>query len=141
MQFIHVFFFLDINECDKNPCDKKSENCNNTPGSYTCKCKKGWVRSKKGECKKKKKKTKTKKGTKKGQSKTWQEEVFDEILSGKAFVTEEQIRFIGLAHAVLFAIFLVLFKHAQYHILAVLAAIYAVAISYLYVKYGKDLHY
>jgi len=53
----------DMNECLTNPCDKTSENCNNTPGSFNCKCKKGWVRTKKGACKKKtvkKKKDKTK---------------------------------------------------------------------------------
>lgn len=48
----------DINECSTNPCDKKTENCNNTPGSYSCKCKKGFVRTKKGLCKKKTKKSK-----------------------------------------------------------------------------------
>lgn len=43
----------DIDECEAKPCKVKGEKCNNTPGSYTCKCKKGWVRTKDNDCKKK----------------------------------------------------------------------------------------
>jgi len=44
----------DIDECKLNkPCNKDTENCSNTPGSYKCKCKQGYVRTKKGDCKKK----------------------------------------------------------------------------------------
>jgi len=42
----------DLDECSTKPC-KKGEKCYNTHGSYKCKCKKGWVRTKDGDCKKK----------------------------------------------------------------------------------------
>ena len=43
----------DTDECKSNPCKIKGEKCHNLPGSYNCKCKKGWVRTKKKDCKKK----------------------------------------------------------------------------------------
>lgn len=129
----------DINECASNPCDKKTENCQNQLGTYTCKCKKGWVRTKQGKCKKKSKSNeKKKKGTKKAKSQTWEEQLNDDILSGKAFLTEEHIRMFGLAHSVFFALVLILFKYGRYY---VLAAVYAVAMSYVYVKHGKNFFY
>jgi len=43
----------DLNECATKPCKKEGEKCSNTHGSYKCLCKKGWVRTKDGDCKKK----------------------------------------------------------------------------------------
>jgi len=59
----------DIDECTSHPCDKKTENCHNQPGTYKCQCKKGFVRTKAGDCKKKSKNTKTKKKKSKEQGK------------------------------------------------------------------------
>lgn len=30
--------FIDINECDRDPCTEDGAVCENTPGSYTCTC-------------------------------------------------------------------------------------------------------
>lgn len=35
--------FLDINECSASQCDIASTECVNTPGSFHCKCRKGFA--------------------------------------------------------------------------------------------------
>ena len=37
-------FFLDINECYKNPCDTNAK-CTNNPGSFICACNPGYTGS------------------------------------------------------------------------------------------------
>ena len=40
---LHIFLcFPDINECDSDPCQNNGE-CENTPGSYYCKCPQGYL--------------------------------------------------------------------------------------------------
>lgn len=39
---IYLFLFLDINECISSQCDIASTECVNTPGSFSCKCRKGF---------------------------------------------------------------------------------------------------
>jgi len=51
----------DVDECKLKPCKIKGEKCHNSPGSYSCKCKKGWVRTKQNDCKKKSESKKLKK--------------------------------------------------------------------------------
>lgn len=51
----------DIDECKLKPCKIKGEKCHNSPGSYSCKCKKGWIRTKQNDCKKKSESKKIKK--------------------------------------------------------------------------------
>lgn len=40
---LHVVFVLDINECAASQCDVASTECANTPGSFHCKCRKGFA--------------------------------------------------------------------------------------------------
>nr|XP_002126724.2 uncharacterized protein LOC100184765 isoform X1 [Ciona intestinalis] len=44
------FTCTDIDECTGNPCNAVSENCTNTPGSYKCDCKPGYVRANETSC-------------------------------------------------------------------------------------------
>lgn len=37
-----AFFFLDVNECNNNPCENGAT-CSNTEGSYKCTCTPGWT--------------------------------------------------------------------------------------------------
>ena len=131
-----LFSFADINECKNNPCDKKTESCNNTPGSYNCKCKKGFVRTKKGHCTKKKE---NKKKSKKGTKKTWKDQLHDDILSGKAFQRDELVRLFAFGHVFLLAISMILYKYGRFYLLAVLGAVYGVVISLIYTRYAKDI--
>jgi len=129
----------DINECSNDPCNKKTENCNNTPGSYSCKCKKGWVRTKQGDCKKKKTKTKkkNKKGTKK--EKSWKDDLYDDIMSGKAFEKEENFRKFMYGHVVVAAFLMIMYRYRCYNLLALSVGCYAVVASYVYTKHGKNI--
>ena len=36
-------FFLDVDECEKNPCVAPSE-CRNTDGGYECECPPGFIK-------------------------------------------------------------------------------------------------
>ena len=145
--FLCILLSLDIDECTSHPCDKKTENCHNTPGTYKCQCKKGFVRTKAGDCKKKTKNTKTKKkkkspteqGTKK--KATWKDKLYDDILSGKAFEREENFRKFLYGHALVAALLLVMYKHRSFNLMAVLCAVYAVVVSYVYANYRKEIFY
>ena len=39
--------YLDVNECDNNPCDQL---CTNTDGSYTCSCRAGFTKDANEKC-------------------------------------------------------------------------------------------
>lgn len=39
--FMLIFFSVDVNECDFNPCENNGT-CVNNNGSYTCNCTDGW---------------------------------------------------------------------------------------------------
>lgn len=41
--YLSVVFVLDINECASSQCDVASTECANTPGSFHCKCRKGFA--------------------------------------------------------------------------------------------------
>lgn len=42
--FLHIYLFIsDINECTSSQCDIASTECINTPGSFSCKCRKGFT--------------------------------------------------------------------------------------------------
>ena len=134
---------IDIDECISHPCDKKTENCHNQPGTYKCQCKKGFVRTKAGDCKKKNKNTKTKKKKSKeqGTEKTWKDNLYADIVSGKAFKREENFRKFVYGHALVAAVLLVLYKHRSFSLMAVLCAAYAVGVSYIYINYRKEIFY
>lgn len=40
---IIIIFTLDVNECAASQCDVASTECVNTPGSFHCKCRKGFA--------------------------------------------------------------------------------------------------
>ena len=122
--------FSDVNECSSNPCNKDTETCVNKPGSYKCKCKKGWVRTKKGDCIKKKKKKRPGKTNKKKRL-SWQEQ-FQEKLFSEKVLTDTHLRIGSLLHTVFFGILFFLYKFERYYILASLVVVYSVTIGYLY---------
>ena len=42
--------YLDIDECELEPCDLRSSTCRNLNGSYACDCKPGYVKAANGAC-------------------------------------------------------------------------------------------
>lgn len=131
------FVIVDVNECVKSPCSKDTENCHNTVGSYKCKCKKGWVRTKKGDCTKKKPTTKTKtKKTKKNSkgkkaSGNWEDELKAEYSQGK-FLTDGHMKIGSLLHTFYFGALLLLYKFERYNVLAFFVLTYGVAVGYFF---------
>ena len=39
---VPLFYFIDVNECERNDCDVNAQ-CTNTKGSYTCSCNEGYI--------------------------------------------------------------------------------------------------
>lgn len=112
----------DVNECTTNPCNKKTETCSNTPGSYRCKCKKGFVRTKTGDCVKKGKKTKKEKS------------IEHDIEQGR-FLTEKQLKIGSLLYAVFFGLIYVLFKRGRYYSIAFLVLLHGILVAYVNLKF------
>lgn len=45
----YVQLLSDVNECDRNPCGPNAD-CQNTPGSFVCKCDQGYITEDDGKC-------------------------------------------------------------------------------------------
>ena len=129
---------IDIDECVVNPCNKQTENCQNLAGSHRCKCKKGYVRSKAGNCIKKSiGNNKNNKKKRKKKVKSEEERIEDDIRNGN-FLSDSQLKLGSLLYAGLFGILLLLFKYERYYTMAALVLVYGVCLSYYNMKYARD---
>ena len=123
INFLNVFFFfnIDINECTDTPCNSKTETCINNIGSYKCKCKSGFARSKNGLCVEKKK----------GKTEQEMEDslIEKDLLEGN-YLTEKQMKLGSLIYGLFFICLVILFKFRKYYVLTGLVLIYALVIAW-----------
>ena len=129
--------FLDVDEClGETNCDKKTEKCENTEGSYECTCKSGY-KKKDGKCMKVKGNKNAKRNKKSKDKQFSDDDSIAKLLKENRVLSELHLKFGTFLYACFFAALYFMYRRQNWFGICFLLLVFTACIVMLNRSYPK----